>query len=469
MKKFFKKHELFKIVGLSMIIVALLTWFIPQSNFTGTEMAVGEVTRIGLNDFFLYGLLSPYYFAVLVTFLLILGGFYELLSKTSSYQSLVNRLSKFLKGKEIAFVLITSFLYAGLASISKDIFQLFVFIPFVVTIASKIKLSKITTFLMTFGSILVGLLGATFGSYGIDGTYLVSLFNVNLTDKILIYRVIIFALAYIIINVFNIINIKKGSKNKINENVESTFEVKETKKAMWPMIVLLSVIGIFQILGYIDWVNSFKVNIFTNFHNWLMAINIKDATFVNYILGSVTAFGTWDLYNLTAILVVAMILIKLFGRIKFDECLEAIVEGAKKHSKITFMILFVYIVCIFSVMFPIVPTIVDFFTTLTKNFNVYLSSIGIFISSLFNVELRYTFQLTAEYFATLYSNNATPIIFMLQSIFGFVQFFAPTSLLLIAGLSYLDISYKTWLKYAWKIIIALFVIVMALITVVTYL
>ncbi len=469
MKKFFKKHELFKIVGICIIITALLTWFIPQSKFTGTEMAVGEVTRIGLNDFFLYNLLSPYYFAVIVTFLLILGGFYELLSRTSGYQSLVNRLSKFLKGKEIAFVLITSFLYAALASISVDVFQLFVFIPLVVTISSKLKLSKISTFLMTFGSILVGLLGTTFGSYGIDGTYLVSLFNINLTDNILIYRIILFVVAYLIINVFNIINIKKCNKSKINEDVDSLFEIKDSKKRVWPIVILLSVVALFQIVGYIDWVNCFKVNVFSDFHNWLMAINIKDATFVNYILGSITAFGEWDLYNMSAILLISILLIKLFGKISFDDCLDSIVEGAKKHAKLTFIVLFVYVVCVFSVMFPIVPTIVDFFTTLTKNFNVYVSSIGIFISSLLNVELRYTFQLTAQYFASLYADNSSSIIFMLQSVFGFVQFFAPTSLLLIAGLSYLDISYKTWLKYIWKILLALFVVIIILISLITYL
>ena len=124
MKKFFEKNDLFKIVGIAILFTVLLTWLIPTSSFgTSTgKMVLGEITRIGLNDFFTDILLSVYYFAIIVTFLLVLGGLYQVLSKTSGYQNLVERFSKFLKGKEIWFVAIVSFIFAALASISNEIY-----------------------------------------------------------------------------------------------------------------------------------------------------------------------------------------------------------------------------------------------------------------------------------------------------------------------------------------------------------
>ena len=55
------------------LLTVLLTWIIPQGTFSGTETQIGEITRIGIFDFFTYGLLGMYYFTVLVTFIFVLG------------------------------------------------------------------------------------------------------------------------------------------------------------------------------------------------------------------------------------------------------------------------------------------------------------------------------------------------------------------------------------------------------------
>ena len=45
-----------------------------------------------------------------------------------------------------------------------------------------------------------------------------------------------------------------------------------------------------------------------------------------------------------------------------------------------------------------------------------------------------------------------------RTMYGLVMFIAPTSLLLVGGLTYLNISYKEWLKYIWKYLIQVLVI-----------
>ena len=42
----------------------------------------------------------------------------------------------------------------------------------------------------------------------------------------------------------------------------------------------------------------------------------------------------------------------------------------------------------------------------------------------------------------------------------------PTSLILIAGLTYLDIPYTTWLKYIWRFILMLFILIFVVLMIV---
>ena len=104
MKKEVKKFDLVKISGAMVLLTVLLTWIIPQGTFSGTEMQIGEITRIGIFDFFTYGLLGMYYFTVLVTFIFVLGGFYQVLSRIGGYQALITKLAKIFKKKEILFI-----------------------------------------------------------------------------------------------------------------------------------------------------------------------------------------------------------------------------------------------------------------------------------------------------------------------------------------------------------------------------
>ena len=101
MKKDGKRFDLVKLSGLMVLLTVLLTWVIPQGIFEGSEMVIKDITRVGLFDFVTYGLLGMYYFTVLVTFIFILGGFYQVLSRIGGYKTLINKLAKAFKNKEL--------------------------------------------------------------------------------------------------------------------------------------------------------------------------------------------------------------------------------------------------------------------------------------------------------------------------------------------------------------------------------
>lgn len=473
MKKFFEKHDLFKILGIIILLVVILSWIIPTGSYS-TEFVSGDRTPIGLTDIGVYLLLGVYYFAVIITYLLVLGGFYGVISKTKAYASFVEKVSKFLKGKEIPFVLITSFVIAALAGISNELYQIIVFIPLLITIMRKLKMDKMTAFCTTFGSIFIGLVGASFSP--LVGEY--SNYYLNITYKTeLLTKIILFIVTYGLFNFFNIkhlLNVKKAKK--LENEIEEKFEIEKviatkSKVNFIPMLIVLAIVFVLQVIAFIGWSDAFEVTCFTKFHTWFTGISVGDYPIVSNILGTLNAeFGKWDLYLLQIVLIAASVIIALVNKTKIDEYFEQFFAGAKKMCRTTVLVVLAYAICVLTVIFAFVPTVVDWICSLAKNFNVYLTSLSVFISSIFNVELRYTVSSIGTYFAGEFGSEAnSPIIgLILQSIYGFTQFFAPTSAILLIGLSYLNISYKNYLKYIWKFLLGLLVIILVVISLVTF-
>ena len=70
----------------------------------------------------------------------------------------------------------------------------------------------------------------------------------------------------------------------------------------------------------------------------------------------------------------------------FDDFAESFGEGFKKSGKLVLVMLMAYLVLEIAVMFPVVPTIVDWFMKLASKFNVILGTIAGLFTSLFSVE-----------------------------------------------------------------------------------
>ena len=475
-----KKHDLFKIVSIAILVTALLTWIIPVSQFSGTEMVTGELSRLGIVNLFASEVYSLSTVLYQVTFLLVLGGFYGVLSSLPAYKGLIEKIVTKLKGKEIPFILITSFVFAGFASITVDLYQLLVFVPFVITIILNLKMDKITAFSTTFGSILIGRLGATYSPYAFN--YLNSMFALESFNVEIITKVAIFVLAYVLFNFFNYLRAKaaldsKGKGLASEDKFEVVVEEKKgrSKKSIkvWPLIVILCFVLVFSILGYVAWSSAFNIKVFDKFHEWLFGLSIGDHKIVEYILGAenigvVKALGTWDLFNNVVVLMITTIIIAITYRVKLDELVEKFFAGAKKMSGLVLLIVLVYSVFIITVWNPFVPTIVNWIVGLTKHFNIYLASVATFIASIFNVDMDYVAYSLGMFFANAAGKHLTLMAIIVNAMHGFAGLFVPTSAVLMLGLAYLNIPYKNWMKYIWKFLVGVLVGLLIIFTVVRY-
>ena len=482
MKKFLEKHDLFKILGLVIALCVLLSWIIPSGSYSSQKFVIGNITRIGLFDLGQYLLLGIYYFAIIITFLLILGGLYSVLASIPGYQALVKKISKKIEGKEIAFVLITSFVLAALTSISTEVYQLLIFVPFLISIMSNLKIDKTTAFCATFGGILIGVVGATFSPVIFE--YINYYFSVNYTTEI-VSKIVLFIAAYGLFNFFTIKHMKATSKRGAKlEKIEDKFAVEEVKteksktksKAKKEdakyvgIIVISAILLVLQIMAFIGWSDVFKISAFTKFHNWITGLSIGDAKVLSYVLGTVNAFGSWDLYAIQTVMLIAIIVLKFVYKIPGSKCFESFLKGCKKMCRPVIIVVLAYTVCVLSTVYPVIPTITDWLMSLCKTFNVYLAALSTFIASFFSVEMRYAVSSIGTYMAGQFgseANNPT-IMLVFQSIYGLVQFFAPTSAILVLGLSYLGIDYKSWLKYIWKFLIGLLIVILVVISIVAF-
>ncbi|MCI8445789.1 MAG: hypothetical protein HFG15_05040 [Bacilli bacterium] len=113
-------------------------------------------------------------------------------------------------------------------------------------------------------------------------------------------------------------------------------------------------------------------------------------------------------------------------------------------------------------------TMSDFILGLTKGFNWLTAGLSAFLGSFFYNDFKYLIDATSATMATMNTNAATyPALALLyQAIHGIVMLVAPVSLMLMAGLAYLKVSFKEWFLYIWKFLLQLLIITVLVLAIV---
>lgn len=485
MKKFFEKHDLFKLVGICLLIVVALTWIFKQASFAGGQFSVDTaVSRLGYFDLTTYACVVVQSFFVNIVFVLAVAGFYKVLGSLSAYRALVNKIATSFKGKEKIFVAISILLFACLAGLLNEYFVLIALVPFVVSILTELKVDKVTGVAATFGGIMVGLLGSTYS--GIQAAFANQYINSNQGIGLaygneLMACIILFAIGYLLLTYLTFARMNSVTKKKdvqllvdpfatiVEENKDKKDKKKKDAKKVniVPLVIVLVVLLINLVLGYISWTAAFNVEVFDD-----MFTSVTEATlfggetqYVSAILGGVlTAFGQWDLLTFIGLIILAILILKIVYHIPLDKIIDEFAEGCKKVFGPIVILILVYAVLLFSVNFMTFTNFVKYITNAGNNvFTIFSSGV---VSSLFANDFL---QLT-NVLATFVTGFKVPSIagFALQSAFGLVTFIAPTSVALMFGLSMLDVKYKDWFKYIWKFVLAMLVIILIVLAILAY-
>ena len=216
------------------------------------------------------------------------------------------------------------------------------------------------------------------------------------------------------------------------------------------------------VLGMFNWYYTFGIDVFTNMHEAITEFKIGDYPIFSNILGSTTELGYWGNYEFATLLLISSLIIGWVYSVKMKDLLDSMVDGAKKMLDPA---VYVILACIiFTVMIngengSISATITNFLLGLSKTFNVLLTSLTSLIGGFFFNDFPYFIQ---SFYVLIsgFEEKVIPIItIVIQSSFGLSMLILPVSVILVAGLRYLNVSYKEWFKYIWKFLLQIFIII----------
>lgn len=469
-----KKHGLTKILGILLVLLLIVSYILPGRQ----EM----VNRIGIADLLLnYFSIVLQNFSYIVLFALAVGGFYGVLNKTSSYKKLLDSVVTKVKPLGKKFIYLVIILFAIIASMTGMTIPLFIFVPFIVSIILLLGYDKLVALTATIASIVIGYIGGVFVNFVNPNTYGTNTYEefvgldskfANTFPKLLLLFTGIALLIYFVSKHIKAVEEKKV-KYELNDDSELLIsEVKGNYKDIktWPLIVILTIMFIILVIGIIPWNSLFNISVFTDFHTWLTGLSIKKfAVIPNIISSGLPALGEWTASGnpmavyvyISMLLVFVTFIIALVNKVKMNDAIDNFVEGTKKMLPAAIIITIAYtvLVCAFNNGF------LEVLITKYGKFNYGVSSLLAFLGCILNVDSTWIIAGAFSPIVKLITDESiyASVAVLLQGIYGIALLVGPTSLILILGLTYFDVPYTTWIKYIWRFILAL-VILVALVT-----
>lgn len=268
-----KKHNTLLVVFFTILFVCLLTWILPITYLNGEFMS--DVRHpIGINELFSYPVYTFYNFIYILVYLLVIGGFYGVLAKTGAYRLIVDKIVKFVKGKEILFLIPTVLIIGLIVSFTGFTFEALIFLPMLASVIFLLGYDKITVAMTTIGSIAVGIIGTTFSSI-VAGTFN-SILGIEYQELWLVKLLLLVMSAVILIVNIVLHNRDKEPSSKIEENIFIPEKVREKYIRIWPLAVILGVTFVILIMSTIAYKEAFGINFFDTSLQSLLAYRILD-------------------------------------------------------------------------------------------------------------------------------------------------------------------------------------------------
>ncbi len=458
-----KKHDLFKILGIVILSYVVLTWIFDASYYSGFLQVVGK-QEVGLGYLINVPIQTLGYFSYLFVFILAIGAFYELLNATGLYRKTLDAVvKKIKKHKQIALITITV-LIAVLSSVTGLEFGMLFIFPFVISLIILLGYDKFTALAATIGATLVGMMGSTYSytAYGIVNDVLKTTYNDGIVVKlILLVLGVLLLVGFMLLHIRKQKNKKDANKEALELVPEKAEERKGVCKHIWPILTIIITIFVILMVGTINWSAVFEIEVFENALESIEKTTIFGYPLFEKLLGGITAFGTWNgpskFIYFTGTIFVLSIIIAIVYKISFNKYIETIEKGAKNNLKAAALMVICYVVLVIVSSFPVFLTITQKVTG--ETFNVATTGIMNIFGSALYVDMYYYPQYVLEYFASFKDVNPNVLSILFVSIYSVTMLIAPTSVLLVTTLQNTETKYVDWIKFIWKLFLALLLVV----------
>ena len=456
----------FSIIFILIIALAILSHVLPNAEFVGDIIVDGSGT-VGatLSDVLLSPILGFVDAVDVCVFVLILGGFLAIITKTGALETGIKVLVKKLKGNELVLIPILMLIFSiggTTYGMLEETVGFYVLLAATMVAAGMDTLVGSAIVLLGAGS---GVLGSTVNPFAV-GVAVSSLpSGVTANQGLIIFTGLLLWLTTLIISIVFVMNYAK----KVKDDKGSTFLSLQEQKAMEKKfakeiegakdttkdvkltvkqkitLILMGLTFIVMIIGFIPWVD-FNVTIFDKFTGWLTG----------------TSLGGWYFAEASVWFFVMAIIIGIINRFKEKEIVNTFVEGA---SDMISVVLIIAVARGASVLMSV---------TYLDNYIIYnAADLLANLPELAFVPLNYLLHVVLSILVPSSSGLAvlsTPIMGGLASTIGYnvdvtimtfvsanglVNLITPTCGAIMGGLALAKVEYTTWFKWAFKVIVCI--------------
>lgn len=479
-----KKHSLLKTLLIIILIIMIASWFIPITEVTDGAFTESNSASIGLFNIADYFSESIQLFCNVSIFVLVVGGFYGVLHKIPQYRVLLDKIVDGFAGREWIFMIVIGVIFSLLTAMAGISVPLLFMFPFVISVILLMGYDKMTAALLTVGSVISGLIGTVFCNSGLVGsgfTYasLTTVPNIfeqfgveggsfgaadNFAFKIVL---LVLSLSIVLINTILYARKHQDKKHLVKGYFIPDEVVVDGKQKIMPIAIIFDVTLLVLTLSFISW-NLFGITFFEDITKNF--INPRSGDFINGLYGSINTilgvsidnvFGAWNLVQAALTVLLASYLISFIYKKTFNSYLTDFVEGVKKAFMPALLICISFTIMIMAVESPMQLTILKGILDLDSGISVIPMVLVALLYCLFIVDPFFGVAQAASYIGTVVAANTIGLTALIwQTMYGIAMFVSPVSIILLATLSYLEISYTSWLKSIWKILLELMFVVL---------
>ena len=448
----------FSIILLIIIALGIISHILPAAQFVDGEIVDGSgVTGAKLSDVLMSPILGFKDAFSVCVFIMILGAFLAVVTKTGALETGIKVLIKKLKGRELLLIPILMFIFSiggTTYGMLEETVGFYALLSATMVAAGMDTIVASATILLGAG---VGVLGSTVNPFAVGAAVDALPEGIVVNHGIIIaIGIALWITSYVIATLFVMNYAKKvkkdkGStflslqeqnamekrygKNKIEDDVKLTGKQKVT---LW----IFAISFLIMILGFIPW-ESFGVTIFNDFTGWLIGVPI----------------GQWYFDEASLWFFIITILLCIVNRFTEKETVDTFVDGADDMIGVILIIAIArgvsvlmgvthldnYIIYNAAEWLNGMPAIL--YAPCNYLLHIVLSVLVPSSSGIASLSTPIMGPLTAQLGFSVETN-----LMILVASNGLVNLITPTCGAIMGGLALAKVDYSTWFKWAFKVV-----------------
>ena len=465
----------FTIILILTFVLGLVTWLLPEAKFVAEELIDGSgVERASLAQTLLAPILGFADAIDICLFVLILGAFLKVVTKTKALETGIEVLIKKLKGRELILIPILMFVFSiggTTYGMLEETVGFYALLSVAMVAAGMDTLVASSVVLLGAGS---GVLGSTINPFAVGAAIDALPENIKVNQAHIIgIGVVLWLTTYAISTIFVMLYAKKVIKDKGStflslqerKDMEETYAPKEDNSKTIPKLTKMQKVTlwlffltfVFMIIGFIPW-EDFGINLFAK------------GKFFAFITG--LPLGQWYFQESTLWFLIMTVVLGIVNGMSEHEFVDTFVDGA---DDMVGVILVIAIARGASVLMT---------QTHLDNYIIFNAAKGLSnVSKVVFAPLNYILHVGLSVLVPSSSGLAslsTPIMGPLAHELGFsveatimemvaanglVNLFTPTCGAIMGGLELAKVQYTTWLKWVAKVIVTIAIVNIVILTV----